>query len=94
MSGPYQGRDLSSCGGGRLRVAINCGVQSVKLLGVAPLNCALGNPYTPHTHVISIRLLSLNSFFCLTPFRIYMYFKYHNRIGVNHVYIVNPEWHA
>ena len=33
MSGPYQGRDLSNCGVGRLRVAINCGVLSVlKLL--------------------------------------------------------------
>ena len=31
MSGPYQGRDLSNCGVGRLRVAINCGVLSVKL---------------------------------------------------------------
>ena len=30
MSGPYQGRDLSNCGVGRLRVAINCGVLSVK----------------------------------------------------------------
>ena len=29
MSGPYQGRDLSNCGVGRLRVAINCGVLSV-----------------------------------------------------------------
>ena len=28
MSGPYQGRDLSNCGVGRLRVAINCGVLS------------------------------------------------------------------
>ena len=32
MSGPYQGRDLSNCGVGRLRVAINCGVLSVKAL--------------------------------------------------------------
>ena len=31
MSGPYQGRDLSNCGVGRLRVAINCGVLSVKV---------------------------------------------------------------
>ena len=30
MSGPYQGRDLSNCGVGRLRIAINCGVLSVK----------------------------------------------------------------
>ena len=30
MSGPYQGRDLSNCGVGRHRVAINCGVLSVK----------------------------------------------------------------
>ena len=30
MSGPYQRRDLSNCGAGRLRVAINCGVLSVK----------------------------------------------------------------
>ena len=30
MSGPFQGRDLSNCGVGRLRVAINCGVLSVK----------------------------------------------------------------
>ena len=29
MFGPYQGRDLSNCGVGRLRVAINCGVLSV-----------------------------------------------------------------
>ena len=29
MSGPYEGRDLSNCGVGRLRVAINCGVLSV-----------------------------------------------------------------
>ena len=29
MSGPYQGRDLSNCGVGRLPVAINCGVLSV-----------------------------------------------------------------
>ena len=29
MSGPYQGRDLSNCGVGRLRIAINCGVLSV-----------------------------------------------------------------
>ena len=29
MSGPYQRRDLSNCGAGRLlRVAINCGVLS------------------------------------------------------------------
>ena len=38
MSGPYQGRDLSNCGVGRLRVAINCGVLSVRgktyLIGV------------------------------------------------------------
>ena len=33
MSGPYQGRDLSNCGVGRLRVAINCGVLSVKRMG-------------------------------------------------------------
>ena len=32
MSGPYQGRDLSNCGVGRLRVAINCGVLSVKAI--------------------------------------------------------------
>ena len=32
MSGPYQGRDLSNCGSGRLRVAINCGVLSVNYL--------------------------------------------------------------
>ena len=31
MSGPYQGRDLSNCGVGRLRVAINCGVLSVNI---------------------------------------------------------------
>ena len=31
MSGPYQGRDLSNCGAGRLHVAINCGVLSVKI---------------------------------------------------------------
>ena len=31
MSGPYQRRDLSNCGAGRLRVAINCGVLSVKI---------------------------------------------------------------
>ena len=30
MSVPYQGRDLSNCSVGRLRVAINCGVLSVK----------------------------------------------------------------
>ena len=30
VSGPYQWRDLSNCGVGRLRVAINCGVLSVK----------------------------------------------------------------
>ena len=30
MSGPYQGRDLSNCGIGRLRIAINCGDLSVK----------------------------------------------------------------
>ena len=30
MSGPYQGRDLSNCSVVRLRVAINCGVLSVK----------------------------------------------------------------
>ena len=30
MSGPYQGRDLSNCGVGRLHIAINCGVLSVK----------------------------------------------------------------
>ena len=30
MSGPYQGRNLSNCGVGRLRVAFNCGVLSVK----------------------------------------------------------------
>ena len=30
VSGPYQGRDLSNCGVGRLRVAINCGILSVK----------------------------------------------------------------
>ena len=29
MSGPYQRRDLSNCGTGRLCVAINCGVLSV-----------------------------------------------------------------
>ena len=33
MSGPYQGRDLSNCGVGRLHVAINCGVLSVKRKG-------------------------------------------------------------
>ena len=27
--GPYQSRDLSNCGAGRLCVAINCGVLSV-----------------------------------------------------------------
>ena len=31
MSGPYQGRDLFNCGVGRLHVAINCGVLSVKV---------------------------------------------------------------
>ena len=31
MSGPYQGWDLSNCGVGRLRVAINCGVLSVNV---------------------------------------------------------------
>ena len=31
MSGPYQGLDLSNCGVGRLRVAINRGVLSVKV---------------------------------------------------------------
>ena len=30
MSGPYQRCDLSNCGAGRLRVAINCGVLNVK----------------------------------------------------------------
>ena len=30
MTGPYEGRDLSNCGVGRLRVAINCGILSVK----------------------------------------------------------------
>ena len=30
MSGPYQGRDLSNCSIGRLCVAINCGILSVK----------------------------------------------------------------
>ena len=34
MSGPYQGRDLSNCGVGRLRVAINCGVLSVLIIPV------------------------------------------------------------
>ena len=29
MSGPYQGRDQSNCGVGRLRVAINCGILSI-----------------------------------------------------------------
>ena len=33
MSSPYQGWDLSHCGVGRLRVAINCGVLSVKHIG-------------------------------------------------------------
>ena len=32
MSGPYQGQDLFNCGVGRLRVAINCGVLSVKVM--------------------------------------------------------------
>ena len=36
MSGPYQGRDLSNCGIGRLRVAINCGVLSVKPKDIIP----------------------------------------------------------
>ena len=30
VSGPYQRRDLSNCGAGRLPVAINCGVLNVK----------------------------------------------------------------
>ena len=30
MSDPYQRRDLSNCGAGRLHVAINCGVLSGK----------------------------------------------------------------
>ena len=34
MSGPYQGRDLSNCGVGRLRVAINCGVLSVNVFNI------------------------------------------------------------
>ena len=38
MSGPYQGRDLSNCGVGRLCVAINCGVLSVKS---APFSLAI-----------------------------------------------------
>ena len=29
MYGPYQGRDISNCGVGRLHIAINCGVLSV-----------------------------------------------------------------
>ena len=36
MSGPYQRRDLSNCGAGRLRVAINCGVLSVKNVLILP----------------------------------------------------------
>ena len=36
MSGPYLGRDLSNCGVGRLRVAINCGVVSVNEPARAP----------------------------------------------------------
>ena len=31
MSGPYQRQDRSNCGTGRLLVAINCGILSVKL---------------------------------------------------------------
>ena len=40
MSGPYQGRDLSNCGIGRLHVAINCGVLSVK----PPFEGVTGHP--------------------------------------------------
>ena len=32
MSGPYQKQDLSNCGAGRLWVASNFGVLSVKIL--------------------------------------------------------------
>ena len=35
MSGPYQGLDLSNCGVGRLRVAINCGVLTLIRLRIA-----------------------------------------------------------
>ena len=31
MSGPYQRRDLSNCGAGRLHIKNNCGVLTVKL---------------------------------------------------------------
>ena len=30
VSGPYQRWDLSNCGAGRLHVAINCGILSVR----------------------------------------------------------------
>ena len=51
MSGPYQGQDLSNCGVGRLRVAINCGVLSVNSI----------DSVVPATHTNCLRQILPNS---------------------------------
>ena len=38
MSGPYQRRDLSNCNAGRLRIANNRGIVSVKMVMAAKLS--------------------------------------------------------
>ena len=60
MSGPYQGRDLSNCGVGRLRVAINCGVLSVK-------KRAEVIPYSFSSSIALLSSLLSCSFYILDP---------------------------
>ena len=75
MSGPYQGRDLSNCGVGRLRVAINCGVLSVKdsynniIFGCEPSVCSnsyikllTNHFFVPGKHDSECNKFSLNIF--------------------------------
>ena len=63
MSGPYQGRDLSNCGVGRLRAAIHCGVLSVKAVFVSRvrdcLDTAFFEAFSLFSSLIVKRLLCL-----------------------------------
>ena len=75
MSGPYQGRDLSNCGVGRLRVAINCGVLSVNAIHFLYRKLFISLTSLPQSDRVHYNLL-VNQFLCKASLYVHRYIPF------------------